>query len=138
MRDLIRFGVSLERSLLRRFDALICQEGYRSRSEAIRDLIREILVREETQRGGEVVGTISIVYDHHQHDLQARLTHLQHHNVRLIISSLHIHLDADNCLEVILTRGKAKTIQDIYDNLKSTRGVKHATLSITTTGRKLQ
>jgi CopG family nickel-responsive transcriptional regulator len=137
MGDVMRFGVSLERALLEPFDALIQHKGYGSRSEAIRDLIRDALVREETLRNEEVIGTISIVYDHHQRELQSQLTDRQHDCARLIVSSLHVHLDADNCLEVILTRGRAAEIQQIHDRLKRLRGVKHATLSITTTGRTL-
>jgi CopG family nickel-responsive transcriptional regulator len=137
MSDLIRFGVSLDAVLLKPFDALIQQKGYRSRSEAIRDLIRDALVREEARRGEEVIGTISIVYDHHQRELQSHLTDLQHESVRLILTSLHVHLDADNCLEVVLTRGKSAEIQRFHDRLKSMRGVKHAALSLTTTGRTL-
>lgn len=135
--ELIRFGVSLDKKLLSKFDELISSEGYPSRSEAIRDLIRERFVKEEWEEGSVVAGTITLVFDHHQRDLQAKLTDISHDYHHQIISSQHIHLDHDNCLEIIVVKGNAKDIKELADKLKSTRGVKLGKLTIATTGEKL-
>lgn len=138
MNDTVRFGVSLPRKLLEEFDRLIEQKEYSNRSEAIRDLIREKLVHTEWERGGErCVGTISLVYDHHTRDLSSKLTEIQHDYTEEIISNTHIHLDEHNCLEVIAVAGPADRLQEIGDRLKSTKGVVHANLSMSTTGEKL-
>jgi CopG family nickel-responsive transcriptional regulator len=136
---LVRFGVSLPGELLRRFDVLIRQKGYQSRSEALRDLIRDALVQAQWQEpGADTAGTITLVYDHATRELQDTLTELQHSHHRLIVSSLHVHLDEHNCLEVVVLRGKARELQQVADRLIGTRGVKHGKLTITTTGRELK
>lgn len=136
---LIRFGISLEDSLLERFDSLIEAKGYPSRSEAIRDLIRDALVMEEWKVDtSEAVGTITIVYNHEKRELTDLLTDLQHKHYDLIISSMHIHLDEHNCLEVIVVRGKARDIKSIADRLIATKGVKHGKLLLTTTGKGIE
>ncbi len=136
---LIRFGISLEDSLLERFDSLIDAKGYPSRSEAIRDLIRDALVMEEWKVDtSEAVGTITIVYNHEKRELTDLLTDLQHKHYDLIISSMHIHLDEHNCLEVIVVRGKARDIKSIADRLIATKGVKHGKLLLTTTGKGIE
>lgn len=135
--DLIRFGVSLDKPLLTRFDALINDEGYPSRSEAIRDLIRARFVEEEWNADAEVAGTITLIFDHHQRDLQARLTDVSHDYHHQIISSQHIHLDHDNCLEITVVKGTSGQIKELADKLKSTKGVKFGKLTIATTGQKL-
>ena len=134
MSGLVRFGVSIEDELLKRFDQEIEKKGYSNRSEAIRDLIRDQIVAEEWESDAETVGTITIVYDHHTRDLSANLTHLQHSFVGEIKSVLHIHLDHNNCLEVLVVAGKAKLLQQLADQLVSTKGVKHGKLTMTTTG----
>ncbi|OIP62828.1 MAG: nickel-responsive transcriptional regulator NikR [Nitrospirae bacterium CG_4_9_14_3_um_filter_53_35] len=135
----IRFGISLEKPLLERFDRQIRKKGYASRSEAIRDLIRDSLVTEEWESAtAETVGTITIVYSHETHELTDTLTDLQHRYFYSIISSMHIHLDEHNCLEVIVVKGKAKDIRAIADKLIGTKGVKHGKLSVTTTGKHLK
>jgi CopG family nickel-responsive transcriptional regulator len=134
-----RFGVSLDDALLGRFDGLIGEKGYGARSEAIRDLIRDCLVREEWEAGTkETVGTITLVYDHEKRELQDTLTDIQHHHHPLILSTMHIHLDAHNCLEVLVVRGKGKEIKGIADRLIGTKGVKHGKLTLTTTGKGLK
>ncbi len=134
-----RFGVSLDSALLERFDSLIEKKGYSNRSEAIRDLIRDALVTEEWQSAAaETVGAITIVYSHDKRELTDTLTDLQHRYYDSIISSLHIHLDRHNCLEVIVVRGRAGDIKAIADRLIGTKGVKHGKLSVTTTGRHLK
>lgn len=135
----IRFGVSLDNVLLERFDSLLEKKGYANRSEAIRDLIRDSLVMEEWESStSETVGSITIVYSHDTRELTDTLTDLQHHYFNAIISSMHIHLDEHNCLEVIVVKGKAKDIKAIADRLIGTRGVKHGKLSVTTTGKHLK
>ena len=136
--SLIRFGISLDNVLLERFDGLIGKKGYASRSEAIRDLIRDSLVMEEWESSSsETMGSITIVYSHETRELTDALTDLQHHYFNSIISSMHIHLDEHNCLEVIVVKGRAKDIKAIADRLIGTKGVKHGKLSITTSGKHL-
>jgi CopG family nickel-responsive transcriptional regulator len=133
-----RFGVSLEEHLLAQFDRLIARRGYTNRSEAIRDLIRESLVREQWELGSdEVVGTLTLVYNHEVRDLTDKLTDLQHAHYKAIVSGLHVHLDPHHCLEVLVLRGRAKELKAIADRLIGTRGVKHGTFSATAEGRAL-
>ena len=134
-----RFGISLDGGLLRGFDRQIRKKGYASRSEAIRDLIRDALVKEEWEVGTEeTAGTITLVYSHDTHELQDTLTELQHSFHSSIISTMHIHLDSHNCLEVLVVRGRGAIIRKIADRLIGTKGVKHGKLSVTTTGRGLK
>lgn len=136
MSDLTRFGVSINDDLLQRFDELIAEKGYQNRSEAIRDLIRNALVEDElTNEETETVGSISLVYNHHTRDLADKLTHHQHSHHQDIISALHVHLDAHNCLEIIVVRGKAKEIRKMADELICTKGVKHGKLMMTTSAK---
>ena len=137
MSDIIRFGVSLEKELLEKFDILIKEKKYPNRSEAIRDLIRENLVKREWVEGKEVAGAITLVFDHHKRDLVNILTDIQHDFHTLIISSQHIHLDHDNCLEIIVVRGKPTEARELADKLRATKGVKYGALSIATTGKEL-
>lgn len=131
-----RFGVSLDSTLLKKFDSLIAKKGYANRSEAIRDLIRDSLVKEEWEDvEKETVGTITIVYSHDTRELVDVLTDLQHHYYASIISSMHVHLDEHNCLEVLIVKGKGKDIKKIADRLIGTKGVKHGKLTLTTTGK---
>jgi len=137
MSEIIRFGVSLEKELLGKFDKLSKEKQYPNRSEAIRDLIREELVKREWVEGKEVAGAITLVFDHHRRELINTLTDIQHNFYQLIISSQHIHLDHDNCLEIIVVRGKPVEVKELADKLKSTKGVKYGALSIATTGKGL-
>jgi len=137
MSDIIRFGVSLEKELLEKFDKLIKGKKYSNRSEAIRDLIREDLVKREWIEGKKVAGAITLVFDHHKRELMNTLTDIQHDFHTLIISSQHIHLDHDNCLEIIVVRGKPKEVRELADKLRATKGVKYGSLSIATTGKEL-
>ena len=134
-----RFGISLDSSLLKNFDSSISRKGYANRSEAIRDLIRDDLVREEWKGGSkETVGTITIVYSHDTRELLNVLTEIQHDFHASVIASTHVHLDSHNCLEVLIVKGKGKNIKKIADRLIGTKGVKHGKLSLTTTGRHLK
>jgi CopG family nickel-responsive transcriptional regulator len=137
--SITRFGISLENTLLERFDGLINKKGYPSRSEAIRDLIRDSLVTEEWETyRTETVGTITLVYSHDTRELTDNLTDIQHDYHQAIVSAMHIHLDDHNCLEVIVVKGKAKDIKAIADRLIGTKGVKHGKLTVTTTGKRLK
>src|ERR1700685_3474379 len=139
MSDLARIGVAIDSSLLAQFDQLIAQRGYTNRSEAFRDLIRDELVQKTWESpDAAVVGTVTLVYDHHVRMLSEKLTDLQHDFHRSILSTLHVHLDHDNCLEVLVLRGKAATVQKIADALISTKGVKHGRLTLPTSGAELK
>jgi CopG family nickel-responsive transcriptional regulator len=134
-----RFGISLDGELLKSFDRHISRKGYSNRSEAIRDLIRDTIVREEWEEGtAETAGTITLVYSHDTRELQDTLTDLQHHYHSQIVSSMHIHLDGHNCLEVLVVRGKGKDLKKIADRLIGTRGVKHGKLTLATTGKGIR
>ena len=135
---LVRFGVSLEKDLLEKFDRLIEKKNYTNRSEAFRDLIRQELITKEWAEGEDIAGTITIIYDHHQRELATKLMDLQHDHGKNIISTQHIHLDHHNCMEIIAVRGSAKEAQKLADMLKAVRGVKHATLGMSSTGKHIE
>lgn len=138
MAEITRFGISMDKRLLARFDELLEAKGYSNRSEAVRDLIRNALVEEEWAGANEeTVGTVSLVYDHHTRDLSDKLTEHQHSHHKEIISALHVHLDAHHCLEVVVIKGRAKKIKRLAEELIGTKGVKHGKLMTTTTGRGL-
>jgi CopG family nickel-responsive transcriptional regulator len=138
MGQLSRIGVAIDSTLLSKFDALISRRGYTNRSEAFRDLIRDELVeRAWEQPDAPVVGTVTLVYDHHVRMLSDKLTDLQHDHYHHVLSTLHVHLDHDNCLEVLVLRGKASAVRKLADALIATKGVKHGRLTITTPGSNL-
>jgi CopG family nickel-responsive transcriptional regulator len=138
MSKLVRFGVWVEDSLLLKFDRLIIKRGYASRSEALRDLIRQELVKNEWEEDQEVAGTITFIYDHHRRGLSSRLTDLQHDRQDTIISTQHIHLDHHNCLEIIAVKGRASDVQALAHTLRSVKGVRHGALSMTSTGKDIE
>jgi CopG family nickel-responsive transcriptional regulator len=138
MSGVIRTGISLERELLARFDRAIAKKGYGSRSEAIRDLVREHSVAADVAHNRVVVGTLTLVYDHHQPKLSERLIEAQHHYHGKVVAVTHVHLDHRNCLEVIILKGRGTEIQRLADQLLSLRGVKHGRLVMTTTGKRLK
>jgi CopG family nickel-responsive transcriptional regulator len=124
--------------LLTRLDAWVTRRRYPNRSEAIRDLVRQGLVDAEWQAGNrETVATITLVYDHHARLLPGRLTAAQHDHYSQIVSSLHVHLDHDHCLEVLVVRGRARALHALAERLIATRGVKHGRLTMATTGKEL-
>ena len=132
MPDLTRISISLETALLEAFDKRNDGKGYATRSEAIRDLIRDRLVREDTdQRRGEQVAVVTLVYDHHARELAARLIDKQHHHHDLVVSSLHVHLGERHCLEVSVLRGPVKQVRHLGDDLLATRGVLHGEIIFT-------
>ena len=138
MSSLSRIGVAIDSELLSSFDALIARRGYANRSEAFRDLIRDELVEAAWARPkSTVVGTVTLVYDHHVRLLNERLTDMQHEHFHNILSTLHVHLDHNNCLEVLVLRGKASAVKRIAEALISTKGVKHGRLTFTSSGKGL-
>jgi CopG family transcriptional regulator, nickel-responsive regulator len=133
---LMRFGVSMEDDLLEKFDSLCAGRGYKNRSEAIRDMVREALIENELrEKNAEGVGTLTLVYNHHQRELEEKLTNYQHNHLNSIISTMHVHLSRHLCLEVLLLRGKARDIKAISDGLIATKGVQHGKLVLTTSGK---
>ncbi len=135
MSELSRIGVAIDSDLLEKFDGHIAKRGYTNRSEAFRDLIRDELVQKNWELPDSlVVGTVTLVYDHHVRLLNEKLTDLQHDSFHNVLSTLHIHLDHDNCLEVLVVRGKAAAVKKLADALISTKGVKHGRLTITSAG----
>jgi CopG family nickel-responsive transcriptional regulator len=139
MGSLARFSVAMDEDLLARFDDLVARRGSAvNRSEAVRDLVRDALVDAEWEDSSEeIVGTITMVFDHHASDLQGKLDSLQHAHHERIVSSMHVHLDAHNCLEVIVVKGTSAQVRAIADGLLGTKGVKHGKLVSTTAGRHL-
>jgi CopG family nickel-responsive transcriptional regulator len=135
MGDLSRIGVAIDSDLLAKFDQHIQQKSYHNRSEAFRDLIRDALIEETAEHPDSiVVGTLTLVYDHHVRLLSDRLTAMQHDHFHLVLSTLHVHLDHNNCLEVLILKGKAAAVQKMADALISTKGVMHGRLTITSPG----
>ena len=138
MSGLSRIGVAIDSGLLAKFDVLIAQRGYTNRSEAFRDLIRDELVEETWESpDNEVVGTVTLVFDHHVRLLSEKLTDMQHDHHRQVLSTLHVHLDHDHCPEVLVVKGRASEVQSLAEKLISTKGVKHGRLTITTSGEGL-
>ncbi len=125
-------------SLLRKFDAFVKERGYANRSEAFRALIKKELVEEEWQEEEkETVGVLTLVYDHHKSDIVEKLVDIQHHSYPLIISTLHIHLDEDNCVEAVFIRGKVKEIREVAKAIGSIKGIKFQNLALATTGKEI-
>ncbi len=139
MNNLIRFGVSIDQKLLKQFDSIITEKGYVNRSEAIRDLIRDMLVSEDIANpDAESIGTLTLVYSHDVRELSEKLNEIQHHNHKIIVSTTHIHLDEHNCLEVLILRGKTKDVSLIADRLLSVKNVRHGKLSITSAAKNIR
>lgn len=139
MGELQRFGVSMEQSLLERLDAVVRERRYASRSEALRDLVRGEIIKGEWQDpAAEVIGTITIVYDHDEYGVGQTLNTMQHSHYASVVCTTHVHLDEHNCLEVVIVRGGAAEVRHIADGLIAARGVKHGQLVCTTTGRAVE
>jgi len=135
--SLTRFSISLDSGLVRQFDAKIRADRCPTRSKAVGDLIRASLVQKEWQAGDEVAGAIVLVYDHHKRDIVGTLTEVQHDCHDAIISTQHIHLDHDNCLEIVAVRGTPGDVEGIVKRLKAVKGLKHVSLAAGTTGERL-
>jgi len=129
---IVRFGVSIKPDLLTKFDKMIKKEGYENRSEAIRDLVRASIINEKRKNPDEnVIGTLTMIYDHHTGNLTNKLLDLQHNHHSEILSTTHIHIDHHNCLEVLVLKGKLGRIQKLADTIKALKGIKHGELVIT-------
>lgn len=132
MENISRKGIAFDPKQLKEFDNLIDKKGYKNRSEAIRDLIRKELIEEQEKNPEErMMASLTIVYGHHEHNVQHNLTHIQHHHPRLIRSTLHVHMDDDNCMEVLILEGKVKDIKKLSDNVLAEKGVKNGKLVLT-------
>jgi len=138
MGELARIGVSLESDLLQKFDQIISQKGYSNRSEAIRDLIRDRLVGVQIDQNKTVVGTLTIVYDHHRPNLTEKLVEAQHQLGGKVLSSMHVHLDHHNCLEVVVVKGRSREVRDFANGILSLRGVNHGQLVVSSAGNHSQ
>jgi CopG family nickel-responsive transcriptional regulator len=132
MEKITRFGVSIEPDLLEKFDRMMKKKRYTNRSEAIRDIIREHLISEHVKNpSAEVIGTLTMIYDHHTGPLVDRLLEIQHDHYQEILTTTHIHIDHNTCLEVLVLSGKAQNIQKLADTIKALKGIKHGELVIT-------
>jgi CopG family nickel-responsive transcriptional regulator len=138
MAELKRTGISLEEDLLAGFDQLIARRGYNNRSEALRDLIRDALLADAVDSNKPVVGTLTLVYDHHVPNLAQKLTEMQHHAEAMVIAATHVHLDHHYCLEVIIMKGRSKKIREMADHMLATRGVELGKLVLTNSGAELK
>jgi len=134
MSSLIRTGISLEKDLLERFDRIIEQKGYGNRSEAIRDLVRDHFVEEDVASNKVIVATLTLVYDHHQPKLSEQLINAQHDYKGKVLATTHVHLDHQNCLEVIILKGRGTDVKKFADYLLCLKGVKHGKLVLTNAG----
>lgn len=137
--ELTRFSVAMPEGLLMQFDGLVARRGVaKNRSEVIRDLVRDALIRDEIEQvGAEVMGTLTIVFDHHASDVQETLHNIQHAHYGMIVTTSHVHIDEDMCLEVIILRGEATDVRAVADQIIGTKGVKHGGLVLTTVGQVL-
>jgi CopG family nickel-responsive transcriptional regulator len=138
MSELARTGVSLEEDLLQEFDRLIAKRGYKNRSEAFRDLIREALLTETVHSNKPVVGTLTLVYDHHTPNLSEKLTDAQHSAGASVLAATHVHLDHHYCLEVVIMKGKSKDLQELADHMLALRGVELGKLVLTNSGKDIK
>jgi len=136
--SVVRFSISMEKTLLEKFDRNIEARNYLNRSEAIRDLIRNDLIKKEWREGEDVAGAITLIYDHHRRNLLNKITRIQHDYQKLIMAAQHIHLTHDNCLEIVAVRGKPVEVQKLSDTLGSIKGIKHVTLSMSSTGEDIE
>ena len=139
MEKIVRFSTTITPKLLERFDEILEEKGYANRSEGIRDLVRNFIVASEWEKEeGEAVGSLTLLYDHDVRGVSDKLVELQHTHHANILSSMHVHLDEHNCLEVLVIKGKAREIGKISDALIASRGVKHGKLVMTSAGKELE
>lgn len=137
MSKIERITISVETSLLTRFEKIISGHGFPTRSEAMKSLMRQALIEQEWRKGADVAGTISIVYDHHKRGTMEKLTDVQHDFGDLIVCAQHVHLDHYNCMEVLVLRGKAEQARKLLTQIKAIKGIKHSSLMMATTGKGL-
>ena len=133
MSDIIRFGVSIDQDLLENYDRLIAERGYATRSEALRDLIREALIQQKVELNSktQALGSLTLIYDHHASNLLEEMTHIQHNFHELILSVMHIHVSHHDCMELIALRGIVAEIVDLSNGLLSLKGIKNGKLFLT-------
>lgn len=137
MSELVRLSVSIDKPLYGQLEKIVRTSGYQNRSEFLRDLVRDRLVRKQWDSNQEVVGTVTLVYDHHSRQLSDRLTHLAHDHHDVILSTTHVHLDRSMCAEVIIVKGLARRIEKLADLLGKQKGVLHSALSMSSIGKDL-
>ena len=139
MSNIERFSVSVDRRLLEEFDKRNKQMGYGNRSEAIRDLVRDCLIKKKQwiKDNVRVVATVTLVYNHHTSEVMERLIDIQHEHAGLVVSCMHVHLDHDNCLEVVVLRGMGREVKKLAHQLIAQKGVKHGKATLTTEGKDL-
>lgn len=137
MADLVRLSLSIEKPLFDQLEKLVDKSGYENRSEFVRDMIRDRLVKTQWDKNQEVLGTITLIYDHHHRQLSEKLIHLQHHHHATVLASTHVHLSHDLCAEVVIVRGKASLVRELADLMHQQKGVLHAELSMASTGTEL-
>ncbi|MEI8243485.1 MAG: nickel-responsive transcriptional regulator NikR [bacterium] len=136
--SLSRFSLSMPADLACQLDAMVKAKGYANRSQAVAELVRSRLVECAAEAGDQVIaGTITLVYDHHKHNIQGLLTDIQHDHAAVLIATLHVHLDHHNCMEVLAVRGRARDVRQVADQLIAAKGVRHGRLTVTTTGEHL-
>jgi len=132
-----RFSISIEKELVKEFDRYLKAKGYSNRSEAIRDLLRRVIVEEEWEKGEFVYAGITLVYDHTQREVVDKVTDIQHEFHKNIISAQHVHIDEKNCLEIIAVKGRAEEIKKLYNRLEKEKKIKHIAIARSTTGRRI-
>jgi CopG family nickel-responsive transcriptional regulator len=137
MSRVARFSVSIEPELLEKFNSMLEEKGYANRSEAVRDLIREKIVEEKWKKGGNVIGSLTLVYDHEVRGVADKLTDLQHVYSENVVSSMHVHLSERSCMEILVIKGDAAVVKKISEELLSSRGVKHGKLVVTSIAEEL-
>jgi CopG family nickel-responsive transcriptional regulator len=137
MSELVRLSVSIDKPLYEQLEKIVRTSGYQNRSEFLRDLVRDRLVKRQWDSNQEVVGTVTMVYDHHSRQLSDRLTHLAHDHHDVILSTTHVHLDRSMCAEVIIVKGPARRIEKLADLLGKQKGVLHSALSMSSIGKDL-
>jgi len=138
MSELVRLSLSIEKPLHRQLEKMVSESGYSNRSEFIRDMIRNNLVRRRWKKNDQVIGTITLVFDHNVRNLSRKLTSVQHHHHDEILATTHVHLTEDICAEMILVKGKAGHVNEIADSLKQQKGVLHGELSMSSMGDELR
>ena len=138
MPQLVRLSLSIEKPLYERLEKMVHASGYGNRSEFVRDLIRDHLVKRQWEANETVVGTVTLVYDHHARNLSEKLIDLQHHHHGAVLATTHVHLDKHLCAEVILLKAKAREIEHLADRLRQQKGVLHAELAMASTGTDLK
>ena len=137
MTNITRISISVEESLLKRFDVLCEKQGYPTRSEAIKQLMRSSLIRDEWTKGETIAGVITIIYDHHKSTILQKIVEAQHDFGEMVVCSQHAHLDHDNCMENIIVRGEVEKIESLHRKLAAIKGMKHTVLSMSTTGKNV-